>query len=225
MVALVAPLRRCPVCTLAVAAAVGVCDACDALLDASLAELPPPTGGSFWLGPYAGPWLRLVHALKFRGERRLVDYLGTKLAARCAAGAWRPNVVTHVPADPARVATRGYDQARLLARAAALALGVEHATLLARAAPSARQAHLGRAARAINAAATFRSRYAPGRQVLLVDDVMTTGATAMACSQALLAAGAVEVRTVVVARTSGALSEGRPARAVGDKTEVAVRGR
>src|SRR5690606_33698325 len=113
-----------------------------------------------------GPWLRLVHALKFRGDRRLAAYLGTRLALRCATGTWRPNVVAHVPADAGRVSDRGYDQAHLLARATAASLRVEHAPLLGRTGASARQAHLGRAARAANAAQTFRSRYAPGRTVL-----------------------------------------------------------
>ncbi len=202
--ALVAPMLRCPVCRAAVAGTTGVCGACDDVIDTALARLPPPTGGAFWLGPYAGPWLRLVHALKFRGESRLAEYLGGKLAARCAAGAWRPTVITHVPGDHTRVVLRGYDQALLLAAATAAVLQVEHVALLTRTARAARQAHLGRAARALNASSTFLSRYAPGRAVLLVDDVMTTGATAAACTAALLEAGAIEVRTAVVARTSGA---------------------
>jgi len=155
------------------------------------------------LGPYAGPWLRLVHALKFGGERRLATYLGDLLATRCMAGSWRPNTVCHVPAAPERLVKRGYDQAALLAVTVAATLRVEHVPLLVRAAPAARQARLGRTARALNAGAAFGARRAPGRRVLLVDDVMTTGATAAACSALLLAAGATEVRTAVVARTSG----------------------
>lgn len=199
----VATLLRCPVCQEAAAGEVGVCQACRSELEAAVQRLPPPNGASFWLGPYAGPWLRLVHALKFAGERRLAPYLGGLLAVRCAAGRWRPHVVCHVPASSERLVQRGYDQAALLACHAAGALHVEHVSLLGRAAPAARQARLGRAARAHNAGSTFAARYAPGRRVLLVDDVMTTGATAAACGAALMAAGAAEVRTAVVARTSG----------------------
>lgn len=199
----VAPLLRCHVCQAAVAAGSGVCEPCRITLEDAVERLPPPTGNSFWLGPYAGPLLRLVHALKFEGERRLAAYLGGLLATRCLAGQWRPNTVCHVPAAPQRVAERGYDQAALLATAVAQSLGLEHVTLLLRAAPGTRQARLGRAARALNAGSAFRARHAPGRLVLLVDDVMTTGATAAACSAALLAAGASEVRTAVVARTTG----------------------
>ena len=197
----VAPLQRCPVCREAIATAVGVCGACDVLIARAIAALPPPTGSIVSLGPYAGPWLRLVHALKFKGERRLAEYLGARLAQRCGAGHWRPNIVCHVPAAERRAAERGYDQADLIARAVARALRVEHTALLTRTGAAARQAHLGRAARALNASTAFRSRYAPGRSVLLIDDVMTTGATAEACAAALLAAGAQEVRTAVVART------------------------
>lgn len=199
----VATLLRCHVCLSAVAGAAGVCRPCRHALEDAVARLPPPTGGSFWLGPYAGPWLRLVHALKFGGERRLAPFLGGLLAARCLAGTWRPTAVCHVPASSQRLLQRGYDQAALLAGATATVMGLELAALLTRAAPAARQAQLGRAARAANAGGTFRARYAPGRRVLLVDDVMTTGATSAACGAALLAAGAAEVRTVVVARTSG----------------------
>ena len=197
-----APLLRCHVCQESVAGSSGVCDPCRASLHTAIQRLPPPTGSAFWLGPYAGPWLRLVHALKFGGERRLAACLGDLLATRCVAGTWRPTTVCHVPASPERMRERGYDQAELLAKSVAASLGLEHVALLVRAAPAARQARLGRAARAVNAGGAFRARYAPDRRVLLVDDVMTTGATAAACSAALLAAGAADVRTAVVARTS-----------------------
>ena len=202
LVSAAAPLLRCHVCQETVAGDSGVCDTCSSALEVAILRLPPPTGSAFWLGPYAGPWLRLVHALKFGGERRLAAYLGGLLARRCLAGRWRPDTVCHVPASPDRVVERGYDQAALLATSVAASLGLAHVALLVRAGPAARQALLGRAARAVNAGGAFRARYAPGREVLLVDDVMTTGATAAACSAALLAAGAAEVRVAVIARTS-----------------------
>jgi ComF family protein len=198
----VAPLLRCHVCQEAVASEVGVCEPCRLEVEAAVRRLPPPNGSSFWLGPYAGPWLRLVHALKFQGERRMAVYLGDLLATRCLSGSWRPHIVCHVPASPERLVKRGYDQAALLAQGTAAKLHVEHVALLGRAAAAERQARLGRAARAQNADRAFAARYAPGRRVLLVDDVMTTGATAAACSAALSSAGAAEVRTAVVARTS-----------------------
>lgn len=203
----VAPLLRCPVCLAAPAGDGGLCRDCDSLLDAALARLPPPSGAVTWLGPYAGPWLRLVHAMKFAGGVRLADTFGGKLAARCLRWSWRPDLVCHVPASPARLAERGYDQAERLARTAAAGLGAEHAAALARSGAAAKQATLSRPARALNADGAFRSRRLPGRRVLLVDDVLTTGATAAACTRALLDAGAAEVRTAVVARTVRASDE------------------
>lgn len=161
----IAPLLRCHVCQQAVAGESGVCESCRLELESAIRRLPPPTGSSFWLGPYAGPWLRLVHALKFGGERRLATYLGDLLATRCMAGSWRPNTVCHVPAAPERLVKRGYDQAALLAVTVAATLRVEHVPLLVRAAPAARQARLGRTARALNAGAAFGARRAPGRRV------------------------------------------------------------
>src|SRR5690606_30082019 len=139
-----APLLRCHVCQESVAGSSGVCDPCRASLHTAIQRLPPPTGSAFWLGPYAGPWLRLVHALKFEGERRLAACLGDLLATRCVAGTWRPTTVCHVPASPERTRDRGYAQAELLAKSVAPALGVGPVAFPVPAAPAAGPARGGR---------------------------------------------------------------------------------
>lgn len=116
-------------------------------------------------------------------------------------------LVLPVPLSPARLAERGYNQAWELARRVAVAQGLpaRHDALL-RLRETPHQVGLGRQARAANMRdamwVTPEGRAAiAGRQVALVDDVMTTGMTATATTQALLAAGAAGVQVWVLART------------------------
>lgn len=205
-------LRRCPACRRAPAAANGACSGCEQRLREAVATLPPPGGPRFWLGPYAGPWLRLVHALKYERDERVAGLLGALLAARLLAGAFRPTVVTYAPASAERRRERGFDQAELLARAVANELSTTNAparppsavTLLHRSAASPSQGRLSRSARVLNAGASFNADSCRGERVLLVDDVLTTGATTGACVAALVASGAAEVWIAVVARTARA---------------------
>ncbi len=164
---------------------------------------PGHEGPRLWLGAYAGPLGRLVRALKYRGATRPSVWLGRALATEVAAAGWRPQVVCPVPLHAARRRARGYDQAALLAAAVASALALPRARLLRRRRATAPQARLSRSARAANVAGAFApspGAVIAGRRVLLVDDVLTTGATSEACRSALLAAGAAEVRLAVVAR-------------------------
>ncbi len=100
----------------------------------------------------------------------------------------------HVPVHDSRRAARGYDQAELIARAAAVALECLSAPALRRERATTPQFELGRDRRAANVAAAFSAD--PGvvgaiadRWVVLVDDVVTTGATLVACADALLERG------------------------------------
>jgi len=206
---LLASLLRCPGCG-AAAGGKGVCGGCAESLREALAAAAAPTGDVAWLGPYAGPWLRLVQALKYRGQRHLARYLGDLLADLLLRSPFRPDLVTHVPVSPAGLRARGFDQAELLARVVAGRLRAPHRALLKRrqvVQPDGgggkrlvRQASLGLLARSGNAAGAYRSRALRGESVLLIDDVLTTGATAAACKSELLASGAAEVRLAVVAR-------------------------
>src|SRR5690606_29549301 len=96
-------LRRCPACAQRAAGAKGVCSICESTLKSAIAALPAPGGPLFWLGAYAGPWLRLVRALKYEGDRRVADLLGGLLATRLLAASFRPTLITHVPASPGRL--------------------------------------------------------------------------------------------------------------------------
>jgi len=116
----------------------------------------------------------------------------------------RAAVMVPVPLHPARKRERGYNQAELLAGELARRSGLEVvADALVRRRDTRSQTGLSAAGRRQNVRGAFvvrrRGRVA-GRVVVLVDDVVTTGATAMACARALSEAGAVEVRLLTAAR-------------------------
>ena len=139
------------------------------------------------------------------GEQRLAEPLGAAVARRWARIGVGADLVTHVPVHAARARTRGYDQAELIARVAARHLGLPYATLVTRERATIAQFDLDRSDRAANVAGAFvagsgRGDRPVGRWVLLVDDVVTTGATLAACAEALERAGALGTSAITVAR-------------------------
>jgi predicted amidophosphoribosyltransferase len=152
--------------------------------------------GATALGRYDGAFRQAVLRFKFRGARHLADELGGRLAARIGR---KVDVVTPVPMSPLKVLFRGYNAAELLADRVASHLGVPCRALLRKVRRTKPQADLALEERLINPRGAYRSKPARG-VVLLVDDVLTTGATANACTEALRAAGATEVHVAVAAR-------------------------
>jgi ComF family protein len=146
---------------------------------------------------FAGPVRRAVHRLKFSGRRDVAPALA---AAMQAMGPVPPvEAVTWVPLARRRLAERGFDQARALAGPVARGFGLPLAQLLRRRSVSAPQAGRSGIERRTAMPGAFRA-VGPPERVLLVDDVLTTGATAAACAQALIASGAREVHVLVAAR-------------------------
>lgn len=153
-------------------------------------------------GELEAPLARAVVLHKDAGERRLSGEFG-ELLAGALSEAWPgwlpPDTVAYVPATPAARTRRGFDHAAAIAEALAQRLGapVSHALVRRNALD---QRSLSRTGRAHNAAGSVVCFGSVGGRVLLVDDVMTTGATLDAASSALLSAGATAVRCAVVAR-------------------------
>jgi predicted amidophosphoribosyltransferase len=109
------------------------------------------------------------------------------------------SIVTWVPGRRRDVLDRGFDHAAVLARAVSLQLGLHRRNLLVRTRAPSDQTDLGRAERFANLEGAFRSRPVSGR-VVLVDDLVTTGATAGACARALLDGGASSVEVLAACR-------------------------
>jgi len=122
------------------------------------------------------------------------------MAAAWSGAPFEPEAVAWVPLSRARRAERGYDQARALALVVGPRLQVPVLPLLRRVGDPGPQARRGGQARRAAMLGMFEAAPAPPARVLVVDDVLTTGATAAACAQALLGAGAREVALLTAAR-------------------------
>jgi competence protein ComFC len=169
-------------------------------------DVPEPLLQLDWCAPFGGLVRRALHELKYAGEQRLAEPLGAAIAERWRRTAAGGDLIVHVPVRGDRARERGYDQAETLARVAARELGLPHLAALERGRATVAQFQLGRDRRAANVAGAFRpagpgmGRAIAGRWVVLVDDVVTTGATLAACADELLASGAIGVSAVTVAR-------------------------
>ena len=171
-----------------------------------LGEGPPdPLLQLEWCAPFGGVTRRALHALKYAGERRLATPLGEAVAARWRRAGAGGDLFVPVPVHASRRRERGFDQAELIAAAAAHAMSLPWLPALARSRATTAQYRLDRRHRAANVMDAFdvrpeHGRAIAGRWIVLVDDVVTTGATLCAAGETLLAAGALAVSAITVAR-------------------------
>ena len=166
------------------------------------AAWPDALTGALTSAVLEAPADALVHALKYGGWRALAAPLGRRMARSCPLP---DHVVVPVPTSAARLRRRGYNQAALLADAYAGALGAPRVDALVRVRDGPSQVDLPPDQRRSNVDGAFlvpaeASPQVRHRRVALVDDVLTTGATAGAAAQALERAGAVGVIVVSFAR-------------------------
>ncbi|HEU4355351.1 MAG TPA: double zinc ribbon domain-containing protein [Actinomycetota bacterium] len=160
---------------------------------------PAPIAMSRAAFRFHGPIRSAVHRLKFAGWRPVAQALGEAMAASWA----QPDVdvVTWVPLSPRRRAERGFDQARVLAQVVGPRLGLPVVPLLAHdVGDRSTQARRDRVGRLAAMQGRFRACLPVRGTVLLVDDVLTTGATASACAAALVHGGAERVYVLTAAR-------------------------
>jgi ComF family protein len=179
---------------------------------------PPPFERTVCAADYGFPWDRLIADFKFNGRVDLAPMCAERLVAAVNAAANAAveaaggdgsavDLVVPIPLSPARMAERGYNQAWELARRVAEGLQrPARADLLLRPADTAHQATLSRQERQRNLAQAFmvdprRRAAVQGLRMAVVDDVMTTGATAREAALALKRAGAREVHLWMLART------------------------
>jgi ComF family protein len=187
-----------------------LCAPCRAGLRRVGDELATVSGVELWAPlAYEGAARSLVAALKFRAATSLADVMAGQIAAGAPAsilgpGGARP-VLVPVPLHPARLRRRGYNQAQLICAALAGRTGLGTSDCLERRGAAATQVGRGRSerGRAISGAVRARPGTLLPAHAVLVDDVVTTGATLAACAEALLSVGARSVRAVVYARTPG----------------------
>jgi ComF family protein len=162
---------------------------------------------------YDGALRAIVHAFKYDGRRSLARPLGQLLREAGASVLDGADAVVPVPLHPWKRMRRGFNQSADLARA----LGVPVRSVLRRSRPTRAQAGLTPGQRRRNVAGAFALAWWPwsakpstiaGQVLVLVDDVMTTGATLDACARVLKRAGAKEVRTLTLARALPPRSSG-----------------
>jgi ComF family protein len=194
--------EACPGCALPLAeAAQGLCAACR--------ETPRPWTRCIACGPYDGSLRDMLLAYKFQARLDLGRALMETALAGFERGAARfpgfaaCEALAPVPLHPRRLFARGFNQSlelsRLIAARHGLALLGDGLSRVRRTAP---QMTLSRPERAENIRGAFAAdaRAVSGRRVLLVDDIMTTGATLEECARALTQAGAARVDVLILAR-------------------------
>jgi predicted amidophosphoribosyltransferase len=148
---------------------------------------------------YEGAARRLILNLKLGGNKPCAGPLAQGLAHVVLMRGLLADRVTWVPGRRADIRSRGFDHAAVVARSFAALVGLPAEPLLFRVGKTRDQAALSRLERLSNLDRAFSSAPCEGR-IALVDDLLTTGATARACALALHRGGAGEVEVVVAAR-------------------------
>jgi ComF family protein len=192
------PAARCGGCALPLPEGVTRCGDCIAR--------PPPLDACLAACTYAWPWPDAIAAFKFRGEAGWAAPFATLMrsAPWVEPALEQCDLVLPMPLAPGRLRERGFNQAHELARR--LSARKTDPRLLLRTRETPAQSGLARAERLLNLRGAFaveplRTERVGGRRIVLVDDVMTSGASLFTAAEALRLAGAAHITAVVLART------------------------
>jgi ComF family protein len=192
------PTPRCGGCALPVPEGVSRCGEC--------VKHPPPLDACLAACTYAWPWPDAIAGFKFRGDAGWAGPFATLLrsAPWVEPALEQCDIVLPMPLAPARLRERGFNQALELARR--LSPAKTDPTLLLRTRDTPAQSGLARAERLRNLSGAFaveplRAEKVRGKRIVLVDDVMTSGASLFLAAEALRLAGAAHITAVVLART------------------------
>jgi competence protein ComFC len=152
---------------------------------------------------FQGPVREAIHRLKYKGDIGLSETFTTKLVELLVELNWKVDTVTAVPLSRQRLKQRGYNQAGLLGWPLAKALCVPYASqAIVRIRNTGSQVGLSIRERQENVRGAFGAnpRFVRGKNVLIIDDVLTTGATMQACARSFLEAGAFSVYGITLAK-------------------------
>ena len=170
------------------------------------ADWPELLAGAHAASLLESPARELVHALKYQGWRGAGDFMGAEMARRAGEEAMKVHHVVPVPTSQRNLRRRGYNQAEVIAAALAAALDRPLLNCLERSSQKGTQTALNPMQRRANVSGAFAvaegfaDRLA-GRRLLLVDDVITTGATIVAAARALESGGPESVIAYAFSRT------------------------
>ena len=175
-----------------------LCCCCFAELPQTLRKHSPPEliKNCWGLGSYSGPMGALIRRCKYKPDRNIIEMLSKRIA-KASADLPAPDIVTHVPTAFSRIYKRGFDQAHILAQNIAEYKKIEHRTLLKRI-DHTPQSSRSTKDRLCDLSARFQAIAPVPPNVLIVDDVLTTGGTLEACAMELLNHGAEQINAIVL---------------------------
>lgn len=157
---------------------------------------------------YTGLAIKMIHDLKFRGKKYMADPLSAFMADAFLQNSMSADIVTFVPMTDDEVKRRGFNQSELLAAAVADRLNMAMLPALVKTKDTSEQKALNARDRAKNLEGAFECALSQvkRRNILLIDDIFTTGATSNECARTLLKAGAREVSCLTAAITKQKMS-------------------